>query len=88
MRHIVTFAFLVAALAAYSLAPGVPAPWLAGALFAAAILCELIFWLRLFQREKPLLPHSMESAQLRNRERHASFKGTARGRSAWLGRPH
>jgi hypothetical protein len=55
MRHLITLAFLLAALVAYwasfSLAlPG--AIWLTGALFGAGLLCELMFWLRLF-RQKP-----------------------------------
>jgi len=55
MRHLITVAFLVAAFAAY-LASANPAltgaGWLAGGLFAAGISFELVFWLRLFRREK------------------------------------
>ena len=56
MRHLITVAFLLAALVAYwaSFSLALPeAAWLAGALFAAALLCELAFWLRLLRHGKP-----------------------------------
>jgi len=53
MRHLITIAFLLAALAAYLVAPMLTgALWLAGALLAAGILCEVVFWLRLLRRQK------------------------------------
>jgi len=56
MRYLITVSFLLTALVAYWASfrlalPGVL--WLAGALFAAGLLCELTFWFRLFRHEKP-----------------------------------
>lgn len=56
MHHLITVAFLLAALVAYWISFGLTLPgavWVAGALFAAGLLCELVFWLRLFRHEKP-----------------------------------
>jgi len=54
MRHLITIALFVAALAAYLAAPLLTgALWLAGALLAAGILCEGVFWFRLLTRKKP-----------------------------------
>jgi uncharacterized protein (DUF58 family) len=49
MQHLVTVAFLVAAIAAYLASAG---PGLVGVLFLVAMLCEGIFWFRLVRREK------------------------------------
>jgi hypothetical protein len=51
---LITFGFLLAALVAYwiSFSPALPgAVWVAGALFAAGLFCELVFWLRPFRHE-------------------------------------
>ena len=49
MRHLITVAFLIGAIAAYwaSASPG-----LVGTLFLVGMLCEGIFWFRLVRREK------------------------------------
>jgi hypothetical protein len=49
MRHLITFAFLAAALAAYWASAG---PGLLGFLFLVGLLCEGIFWFRLLRGEK------------------------------------
>jgi hypothetical protein len=51
MQHLVTVAFLVAAIATYLASAG---PGLVGVLFLVGMLCEGIFWFRLVRREKPL----------------------------------
>lgn len=53
MGHLITIAFLLAALAAYLAAPMLTgALWLAGALLATGFVCETVFWFRLFRRQK------------------------------------
>jgi hypothetical protein len=54
MRHLITIAFFLAALAAYLPAPLLTgALWLAGALLAAGIVSEGVFWFRVLTRKKP-----------------------------------
>ena len=56
MRHLITLAFFLAALGAYFAGFGLALPgatWFAGALFGAGLVCELLFWVRLFRHEEP-----------------------------------
>ena len=56
MHHLITVAFFVAAYLAYFASANEASTgiaWLAWALLVAGLLCELVFWLRLFTREKP-----------------------------------
>jgi len=52
MRHLITAAFFIAAIAAYLASAG--AGWI-GALFLVGMLCEGIAWFRVLRRDKP--PH-------------------------------
>ena len=47
-RHLLTFAFLIAAFALYYLGLG----YGAAALFVAGMVCELVFWKRLLRRNR------------------------------------
>lgn len=53
MRHLITFAIFLAAVAAYALGLGplfFGAPLVGSMLMLAGVLFELAFWLRLFRR--------------------------------------
>ncbi|WP_108470785.1 glycosyl transferase family 39 [Rhodanobacter thiooxydans] len=56
MRHLITFAIFLAAVAAYALGLGplfFGAPLVGSVLVLAGVLFELAFWLRLFRRAHP-----------------------------------
>jgi len=55
MRHLITLAFLVAAIAAYVSSTG---PALAGVFFLLGMLFEGVFWYRLAMRKKLGSPDS------------------------------
>jgi hypothetical protein len=50
MRHLITVAFVVAAIAAYLASAG---PGWIGGLFLVGMLCEGIAWIRVLRRDKP-----------------------------------
>jgi hypothetical protein len=50
MGHLITVAFVVAAIAAYLASAG---PGWVGALFLVGMLCEGIAWFRVLRRDKP-----------------------------------
>ena len=54
MAHLITVAFVIAAIVAYSASAG--AGWV-GAFFLVGMLCEGIAWLRILRRDKSP-PHS------------------------------
>ena len=55
MRHLITVAFFAAAYVAYVASANEASAgiaWLAWVLLAAGLLCEFVFWLRVFTSEK------------------------------------